>query len=151
MSSLSRITTILIIIGRSTFIPPPPPFQLWNERTLNSRSIFIQNCSNLRVFSQNTPYYCQTSKIYWPHEENVGLIALMRVFPEVIALTTKPRIDAYVLFTWKWDLVVRTIALGKTRISAIECVVNQPIRFVFYIDSSQPRPTERPWVRGWQW
>ena len=27
------------------------------------------------------------------------LIAFMRVFPEVIVLTTKPRIDAYVLFT----------------------------------------------------
>ena len=26
-------------------------------------------------------------------------IALMRVFPEVIVLTTKPRIEAYVLFT----------------------------------------------------
>ena len=43
----------------------------------------------------------------------------MRVFPEAIVFTTKPRIDAYVLFTSKRDLVVRTIASEKTRISAI--------------------------------
>ena len=43
----------------------------------------------------------------------------MRVFPKPIVLNTKPRIDAYVLFTSKLDLVVKTIALGKTRISAI--------------------------------
>ena len=29
------------------------------------------------------------------------LIALMRVFPKAIVLTTKPRIDAYVFFTSK--------------------------------------------------
>ena len=46
-------------------------------------------------------------------------IALMRVFPKPIVLTTNPRIDVYVLFTSKWDLLVKTIALGKTRISAI--------------------------------
>ena len=34
------------------------------------------------------------------YEKNIlKTIALMRVFPEVIVLTTKPRIDAYVLFT----------------------------------------------------
>ena len=51
----------------------------------------------------------------------------MRVFPKAIVLTTKPRIDAYVLFTSKRDLVVRTIAVGKTRISAIckKMVVNK--------------------------
>ena len=47
------------------------------------------------------------------------LIALMRVFPKAIVLTTKPRIDAYVFFTSKRDLVVRTIALGEIRISDI--------------------------------
>ena len=50
-------------------------------------------------------------------------IAFMRVFPKPIVLTTKPRIDVYVFFTSKRDLVVRTIALGKTRISAI-CKTN---------------------------
>ena len=48
-----------------------------------------------------------------------GVVALMRVFAEAIVLTTKPRIDAYVLFTSKRDLVVRKIASGKTRITAI--------------------------------
>ena len=48
-------------------------------------------------------------------------IALMRVFPKAIVLTTKPRIDTYVLFTSKRDLMVRTIAVGKTHISAINC------------------------------
>ena len=43
----------------------------------------------------------------------------MRVFPETNVFTTKPRIDAYILFTSKRDLVVRTIAIGETRISAI--------------------------------
>ena len=31
--------------------------------------------------------------------KNLEKQLLMRVFPEVIVLTTKPRIDAYVLFT----------------------------------------------------
>ena len=51
--------------------------------------------------------------------KKAGAIALMRVFPKAIVLTTKPHIDAYVFFTSKRDLVVRTIALGKTHISAI--------------------------------
>ena len=46
-------------------------------------------------------------------------IALMRVFSKAIVFTTRPRIDAYVVFTSKCDLVMRTIALEKTRISAI--------------------------------
>ena len=52
------------------------------------------------------------------HQQVLMTIALMRVLPKAIVLTTKPRIDAYVLLTPKWDLVVRTIALEKTRISA---------------------------------
>ena len=43
----------------------------------------------------------------------------MRVFPKAIVLATKPRIDKYVLLSSKRGSVVKTIALGKTRIGAI--------------------------------
>ena len=67
-------------------------------------------------------------------------IALMRVFLKAIVLTTKPRIDAYVLFTSKRDLEVRTIVLRKTRISAtndlatalISVKGNFPLQFCNY-------------------
>ena len=47
-------------------------------------------------------------------------IALMRVFPEVIVLTTKSHFHVQRTHASIRGLVVRTIALGKTRISAIE-------------------------------
>ena len=43
----------------------------------------------------------------------------MRVFPEVIVLTTKPHFHVQRMYASIRGLVVRTIALGKTRISAI--------------------------------
>ena len=39
-------------------------------------------------------------------------------FPKGIVLTNKPSIDRYVVFISKQDLLVRTIALEKTCISA---------------------------------
>ena len=44
----------------------------------------------------------------------------MRVFPKVIVLTTKSHFDVKKRYASIRGLVVRTIALGKTRISAIE-------------------------------
>ena len=55
----------------------------------------------------------------------------MQVFPRAIVYTTKPCIHAYVFFTSKWDLVVRTIALGKTCISAIRGG-NQAMTHIMY-------------------
>ena len=43
----------------------------------------------------------------------------MRVFPKAIVLTTKSRFDVKRTYGSIRGLVVRTIALGKTRISAI--------------------------------
>ena len=44
----------------------------------------------------------------------------MRLFPKAIIVdTTEPRIDAIHSLTSRRGLMVRTIALGKTRISAI--------------------------------
>ena len=48
----------------------------------------------------------------------------MWVFPEAIVVTAKPDIDAIRFFTSKRCFVVRTIVLGKTRISAIHVVTN---------------------------
>ena len=47
-------------------------------------------------------------------------IALMRVFPEVIVLTTKSHFHVKRMYASIRGLVVRTITSGKTRISAIE-------------------------------
>ena len=45
--------------------------------------------------------------------------SIMRVFPKAIVLTTKSHINVKKTYTSIRGLVVRTIALGKTRISAI--------------------------------
>ena len=49
----------------------------------------------------------------------ITVITLMRVFPKAIVLTTKSRLDVKRTYASIRGLVVRTIALGKTRISAI--------------------------------
>ena len=46
----------------------------------------------------------------------------MRVSPKAIVLTTKSRFDVKKTYASIRRLVVRTIALGKTRISAIQSV-----------------------------
>ena len=46
-------------------------------------------------------------------------IALMRAFPKAIVPTTKPRFDVEKTYASVLDLVVKTTAPGKTRISAI--------------------------------
>ena len=47
------------------------------------------------------------------------VIALMRVFPKAIVLTTKCHFDVKRTYASIRGLVVRTIESGKTRISAI--------------------------------
>ena len=48
------------------------------------------------------------------------LIALMRVFPKAIVLTTKSHFHVKRTYASIRGLVVRTITSGKTRISAID-------------------------------
>ena len=52
--------------------------------------------------------------------EVIYTIALMRVFPKAIVLTTKSHFDVKKTYASIRGLVVRTIALGKTRKSVIQ-------------------------------
>ena len=63
---------------------------------------------SLQTFAQRNKYKMKQMKrkgnLHIPYDQKIHTIALMRVFPESIVLTTKPRIDAYVLLhqseTW---------------------------------------------------
>ena len=55
----------------------------------------------------------------------VNSIALMRVFPKAIVLTTKSHFHVKRTYASIGGLVVRTITSGKTRTSAIDIIIKQ--------------------------
>ena len=67
--------------------------------------------------------------------------ALTRVFPKTIVLTTKSHFDVKKMYASILGSVVRTIALGKTRISAIRAKerINRVLQFFDGKTTTLPR------------
>ena len=68
--------------------------------------------------TESKPY--DFGEVKCPFSKKEMTIAVMRVFPNAIVLTTKSHFHVKRTYTSIRGLVVRTITLGKTRISVIE-------------------------------